>query len=189
MKCGAGRYQQPLIYSRPHTPSFIAPYSTAPLMQARPRILHEAPASLSAGSAPVLSPAGRNSGGPPHPQPSENGVGGWGHAARSVTCPARRSSGRARTRRLHMSVSFNSRGTGAAPLKLMPAPLPPKSRGAFLLASLPGPSGAHNSAPRTPFLHRVRSRSLRPAPRSLHPHPGCLLRHVRKPALRSLRNR
>lgn len=91
-------------------------------------------------------------------------MGGWGHAARSVTCPARRSSGRSRTRRLHMSVSFNSRGSGAAPLKLMPAPLPPKSHGAFLLASLPGPSGPHNSAPRTPFLHPARSAACAPHP-------------------------
>lgn len=126
--------------------------------------MHEAPASLWAGSAPVLSSPGRGSCGPNTLKPSEEGVGGCGPAAQTPTCQACRSSSRPCTRSLHMSVSFNSRGPEAAPQKLLPAPLPQKSRGAFLLASLPGPSGAHNSAPRTPFLH--------PASAACAPHPA-----------------
>lgn len=172
-RCGAGRYQSPLIYSRPHTPSFVAPYSTPTPLNAphhHPNASKPVPESctrlqhLSTGSAPLLCPPGRSSGGPRHPQPAEDGVGGWGPAAHFLTCQAHRSSGRSCIRRRHTSVSFNSRGSGATPLKLLPAPLPPKSRGAFPLASLPGPSGAHNSAPRTPFLH--------PVPAACAPHPA-----------------
>lgn len=170
-RCGSGRYQSPLIYSRPHTP-FVAPYSTPtplnpppappqckPVPESCTRLQH-----LSADAASLLSPPGRSSGGPRHPQLTEEGVGGWGSTAHSLTCQVRRSSGKSCIRRLHTSVSFNSRGSGSTPLKLLPAPLPPKSRGAFLLASLPGPSGAHNSAPRTPFLH--------PVPAACAPHPA-----------------
>lgn len=172
-------------------PPLITPYSvTTPFARETPN--HSRGSSITLGQLGTGSflsrPWLRR---PQNPQPSEEGVGGCGPAPQSPTCQACRSSSRSCTRRLHMSVSFNSRGSEAAPLKLpLAPPLPCKSRGAFLLASLPGPSGGPQLRAPHPVL-APRFRSLRPAPCSLHPlqHPGCLLRDVRKPALRSLRNR
>lgn len=151
-------------------------------MQARPRILHEAPASLSAVSAPVLSPPGRSSGGSRNPQPAEEGVGGWGSACPVSNLPGPQKFGQnPHPQAAHVGVIELSGFWRSTPET---AARPPPTLESRSVSSREPPRALGGPQLRAPHpVLAPRSRSLRPAPRSLHPlqHPGCLLRDVRKP--------